>query len=108
VNLPLLRRIADASCLFDLDWESNGMDDTKPEPDDIAPAGVNRRTDGEAQTAPSLRLANVILSLARLIGRQIAREQFEALQAANDNRPRLVAEAEQQDWEGEKEVETGD
>ena len=34
----------------------------------------------------SERLDKVVLTIARLIGRQIAREHFEALQAANDNK----------------------
>ncbi|MEP7456289.1 hypothetical protein [Phyllobacterium sp. SB3] len=33
----------------------------------------------------SARVDEVVLTIARLIGRQIAREHFEALQAANDN-----------------------
>jgi hypothetical protein len=40
--------------------------------------------DGRTETASS-RLDGVVLSLARLIGRQIAREEFERLRAANDN-----------------------
>ncbi|WP_277749161.1 hypothetical protein [Paenirhodobacter populi] len=34
-----------------------------------------------------------MLTIARLIGRQIAREHFEALQAANDNSPSVSGEA---------------
>jgi hypothetical protein len=33
------------------------------------------------------RLDQVVLILARLLGRQMARESFERLDAANDNRP---------------------
>ena len=33
------------------------------------------------------RVQSAVLTLARLIGRQIAREQFTELHAANDNRP---------------------
>ena len=33
------------------------------------------------------RLDAVVLTIARLIGRRMAREDFEALQAANDNAP---------------------
>lgn len=54
------------------------------------PANDNRPPNGkdagrEADT--SERLDAVVLSIARLIGRQIAREHFEALRAANDNTP---------------------
>jgi hypothetical protein len=58
--------------------------------------------DNEVET----RLDAAVLRLARLIGRQIAREHFEALQAANDNGPSLRAweavVAEDQDWEGDE------
>ena len=54
------------------------------------PANDNRPPDGQEAgreaDAPD-RLDAVVLSIARLIGRQIAREHFEALQAANDNAP---------------------
>jgi len=33
------------------------------------------------------RVQSAVLTLARLLGRQIAREQFSGLHAANDNRP---------------------
>ncbi|MCY4003296.1 MAG: hypothetical protein OXF33_06295 [Rhodospirillales bacterium] len=33
------------------------------------------------------RVQSAVLTLARLLGRQIAREQFAGLHAANDNRP---------------------
>ena len=35
----------------------------------------------------SERVDKVVLTIAQLIGRQIAREHFEALQAANENQP---------------------
>ena len=37
--------------------------------------------------AAEMKLKAVVLTIARLIGRQIAREEFERLSAANDNRP---------------------
>lgn len=47
----------------------------------------------DADIAPWRRLDRVVLRIARLIGRQIAREHFESLQAANDNaRPSKEAE----------------
>lgn len=54
------------------------------------PANDNRPPDGPdaGHEAGSVeRLDKVVLTIARLIGRQIAREHFEALQAANDNAP---------------------
>jgi len=38
--------------------------------------------------APSQKLDRVVLHIARLIGRQMARDDFERLRAANDNQPR--------------------
>lgn len=37
--------------------------------------------------AAETKLNAVMLTIARLIGRQIAREEFERLSATNDNRP---------------------
>lgn len=62
------------------------MDDTEPRPDDI-PANDNRRPGEDRANAARQRLDTVALSLARLIGRQIAREEYERLSVANDNRP---------------------
>lgn len=62
-------------------------DDTEQEPDEIAPANDNESPNGDADIASWERVDRVVLSIARLIGRRIAREQFEALYAANDNRP---------------------
>ena len=36
---------------------------------------------------PEARIDAAVMRLARLLGRQIARERFEAAQAANDNAP---------------------
>jgi len=76
----------------------------KTEPKESTPANDNRRAEGNADIAPWQRLDRAVLSLARLIGRQIAREQFGALQAANDNRRHLRVRkaAEDQDREGEE------
>ena len=56
--------------------------------------GVRERTDAEAcgaaandNGAAEARVQSAVLTLARLLGRQIAREQFTGLHAANDNRP---------------------
>ena len=40
---------------------------------------------------PEARIDAAVMRLARLLGRQIAREQFEALHAANDNAPEKEA-----------------
>ncbi|REG46404.1 hypothetical protein ATH84_101521 [Paracoccus versutus] len=51
-------------------------------------ANDNRPPGGQAvgnEADVSERLDRVVLTIARLIGRQMAREHFEALQAANDN-----------------------
>lgn len=63
----------------------NGGDQGKPRP-----ANDNRPPDGkdaQQEADASERVDAVVLTIARLIGRQIAREHFEALQAANDNVP---------------------
>lgn len=52
------------------------------------PANDNRPPNGQDaghEVDASERLDKVVLTIACLIGRQIAREHFEALQAANDN-----------------------
>ena len=46
-------------------------------------AGFAANDNGAAEA----RVQSAVLTLARLIGRQIAREQFMQLDAANDNRP---------------------
>ena len=46
-------------------------------------AGVAANDNGSAEA----RVQSAVLTLARLLGRQIAREQFAQLHAANDNRP---------------------
>lgn len=55
------------------------------------PANDNRPLDGEGigqETSPSEKLDAVVLSIARLIGRRMAREDHEkAFRAANDNAP---------------------
>ncbi|WP_050454446.1 hypothetical protein [Candidatus Burkholderia verschuerenii] len=53
------------------------------------PANDNRAPEGEreAKGDASERLDTVVFSIARLIGRRLAREHFETLRAANDNAP---------------------
>lgn len=68
-------------------------EDTEPEPDGIIPANDNQALDGQDDETRR-QLDQVVLTIARLIGRRIAREHFAALSAANDNRPQDAQEAE--------------
>lgn len=61
-------------------------EDTEPGPDGIIPANDNQGPDGQDDEARR-QLDQVVLTIARLIGRRIAREHFAAISAANDNRP---------------------
>jgi hypothetical protein len=51
--------------------------------DDVQPSAANDNGKGEARP----RIDAAVLRIARLIGRQIAREEFARQTAANDNRP---------------------
>ncbi|MDQ0390439.1 hypothetical protein [Labrys monachus] len=66
------------------------VDDSKRPLMRSPPANDNgREPGGEIDAAgPSQRLDRVVLDIARLIGRQMAREDFERLRADNDNQPR--------------------
>ncbi len=68
-------------------------EDTEPESGGIIPANDNHGPDGQ-DGETRRQLDQVVLSIARLIGRRIAREHFAALSAANDNRPKDVQDAE--------------
>jgi len=61
---------------------TDGDGKQRPANDNHAPDG-KEATNGDA----SERLDAVVLSIARLIGRRLAREHFETLRAANDNGP---------------------
>lgn len=64
--------------------------DRRDEGGNRRPANDNRPPDGQDaghEADASARLDAMVLTIARLIGRQMAREHFEALQAANDNKP---------------------
>ena len=57
-----------------------------PESEDrgiVAMRGVAANDNGEAE----VRVDTAVLTLARLIGRRIAREELDRLEAANDNAP---------------------
>jgi hypothetical protein len=56
--------------------------------DDARPSAANDNGNGEARP----RIDAAILRIARLIGRQTAREEFERLNTANDNRPQELPE----------------
>ncbi|PYE85228.1 hypothetical protein [Phyllobacterium leguminum] len=59
------------------------------------PANDNRLPDGqegESKADAAEKLDEVVLSIARLIGRQMAREDFAARIAANDNRKAKAAD----------------
>ncbi len=68
-------------------------DDTEPGPDGIIPANDNRGAGGEAASEKQRRIDRAVLTIACLIGRRIAREEFEAVRAANDNRPKAAEDA---------------
>lgn len=56
--------------------------------DDPQPPAANDNGNAEAQS----RIDAAVLRVARLIGRQMAREAFERLNATNDNRPAEASE----------------
>ncbi len=58
----------------------------KPANDNESPDGGRSEPDRETRQ----QLDQVARMIARLIGRRIAREQFKALNAANDNRPNVA------------------
>jgi len=70
-------------------------DDTEPRPERFRPANDNIGPDNEPSAAETWRkIDDIALTLARIIGRRMAREDFERLQAANDNRPAEAGNAE--------------
>lgn len=62
------------------------MVDTESGPDDIRPANDNMGCEDTTVRETLARVDRVALTLARIIGRRMAREDFAALVAANDNR----------------------
>ncbi|NTI17042.1 hypothetical protein G6L29_15485 [Agrobacterium rhizogenes] len=67
-------------------------DDRKPRPGEGVSVNDNNPASIEIEGGDALvrrgRLERVVLDVARLIGRQIAREEFERIGADNDNRPK--------------------
>ncbi|EHS50665.1 hypothetical protein PDO_2311 [Rhizobium sp. PDO1-076] len=73
------------------------MADNASRTDREGPANDNRAPDGQesegkAKAKASGKFDAAVLSIARMIGRQMAREHFEAQQPANDNRSRGAAD----------------
>ncbi len=66
-------------------------DDSESEPVSFEPANDNQGRD-EVDRQRRQQVDRVVRTIARLIGRRIAREQFAALGAPNDNRPQVVQE----------------
>lgn len=69
-------------------------DDTEPRPERFKPANDNSGPLGEPGAETWIRIDRAALTLARIIGRRMAREDFERLHAANDNRPLGTGNAE--------------
>lgn len=59
--------------------------DSDKEPGRIVPANDNNGTGNEPNGETWQRIGRAALTLARIIGRRMAREDFERLTAANDN-----------------------
>lgn len=65
-------------------------EETGTGPQELVPANDNgdpASLEGRPEKMAAAKLDRVVLDIARLIGRQMAREAFEPSQAANDNRP---------------------
>ncbi|WP_192255558.1 hypothetical protein [Mesorhizobium caraganae] len=65
-------------------------EETRTGPQALVPAndkGDPASPGGRPENNAAAKLDRVVLDIARLIGRELAREAFEARQAANDNRP---------------------
>ncbi|BAV48033.1 Uncharacterized protein MLTONO_3130 [Mesorhizobium loti] len=63
---------------------------TRTGPQALVPANDNgdlASPEGRPELTAAAKLDRVVLDIARLIGRQLAREAYEARLAANDNRP---------------------
>lgn len=63
-------------------------EETRIGPKALVPANDNDdHATGDPENVAAAKLDRVVLDIARLIGRQLAREAFETGSAANDNRP---------------------
>ncbi len=70
------------------------------EPRRIVPANDNTDASDQPDTGTWQRVDRTALTLARIIGRRMAREDFERLHAANDNRP-IVSERAEDEADGD-------
>jgi hypothetical protein len=68
--------------------DGSHSDRERPANDNPAPQGQ----ESEVKARASGKLDAAVLSIARMIGRQMAREHFEAQQPANDNKSRGAAD----------------
>jgi hypothetical protein len=83
---------AAASCPFVFIREQESMENEKDiEPGRIVPANDNSGASDQPDAGTWQRVDRTVLTLARIIGRRMAREDFERLYSANDNRP-IVSE----------------
>jgi plasmid replication initiation protein len=57
------------------------------EDEESVSAKAQQPANDNGNIASSTRIEVTVLAIARLIGRQMAREEYERLSAANDNRP---------------------
>ena len=64
------------------------------EPGRIVPANDNDDASSLPDAGTRQRIDHAALTLARIIGRRMAREDFERLHAANDNRPTVPEQTE--------------
>lgn len=65
-------------------------EETRTGPQSLIPANDNgdlARPEGRSDNVAAAKLDRVVLDIAHLIGRRLAREAFEGTLAANDNRP---------------------
>ncbi|GLQ83075.1 hypothetical protein GCM10007881_65980 [Mesorhizobium huakuii] len=76
-------------------------EETRTGPQALVPANDNGDrvgSEGRPENMAAAKLDRVVLGIARLIGRQLAREAFEVRPVANDNRPgRRVGEGREPD-----------
>jgi hypothetical protein len=71
----------------------NGMENNSDkEPGRIVPANDNNDAGGDPDAETWQRIDRAALTLARIIGRRMAQEDFERLTAANDNNRPIVSE----------------
>lgn len=65
-------------------------DDTEPRPERFRPANDNTDPQGEPDSETWQKIDRAALTLAHIIGRRMAREDFERLTAANDKQAHCI------------------